>query len=142
MGVWDASNKGQGCVYRLVKLSHPPIRELRVANCLPSLDHNAADDDDDDTMSIFTKALSPAVREIRFLLSQSGSASSGARSVFPRTLPAAPLTLCSVCRSFILSNYPKIKQHNQDLPVLIREAEGTPARAFARFGASREPASA
>jgi hypothetical protein len=37
-------------------------------------------------------------------------------------------------REFILANYPVIKQHNQDLPVMIREAEGTPARVFARFG--------
>lgn len=28
------------------------------------------------------------------------------------------------------------KQANPDLPVLIRQAAGTPARAFARFGAS------
>lgn len=36
-----------------------------------------------------------------------------------------------------MSNYPVIKQHNPDLPVLIREASGTPARVFARFGAHR-----
>jgi NADH dehydrogenase (ubiquinone) 1 alpha subcomplex subunit 2 len=41
----------------------------------------------------------------------------------------------TVYREFILANYPVIKQHNQDLPVMIREAEGTPARVFARFGA-------
>lgn len=35
---------------------------------------------------------------------------------------------------FVLARYNSIKQHNPDLPVLIREAEGTPARAFARFG--------
>jgi NADH dehydrogenase (ubiquinone) 1 alpha subcomplex subunit 2 len=37
-------------------------------------------------------------------------------------------------RHFILSAYPVIKKSNPDLPVLIREAQGTPARAFARFG--------
>ena len=37
-------------------------------------------------------------------------------------------------RQFILSKYPIIKKHNPDLPVLIREATGTPARAFVRFG--------
>lgn len=36
---------------------------------------------------------------------------------------------------FVLSKYAVIKQHNPDLPVLIREATGTPARVFARFGA-------
>ncbi|KAF9527248.1 thioredoxin-like protein [Crepidotus variabilis] len=62
----------------------------------------------------FTKAFSPAVREVRILLSQTGAASAGTRQ-------------------FILSKYPVIKQHNPDLPVMIREATGTPARAFARF---------
>ncbi|KAF9465910.1 thioredoxin-like protein [Collybia nuda] len=62
----------------------------------------------------FAKALSPAVREIRILCSQSGPASAGARE-------------------FILSKYPSIKKHNPDLPVMIREATGTPARIFARF---------
>jgi hypothetical protein len=35
---------------------------------------------------------------------------------------------------FVLARYNTIKQHNPDLPVLIREADGTPARFFARFG--------
>ncbi|EPQ51532.1 NADH dehydrogenase alpha subcomplex subunit 2 [Gloeophyllum trabeum ATCC 11539] len=65
-------------------------------------------------MSAFTKVLSPALREIRILCSQTGSASEGTRQ-------------------FIKSTYPVIKQHNPDLPVLIREAQGTPARVFARF---------
>ncbi|KAJ3997614.1 thioredoxin-like protein [Lentinula boryana] len=62
----------------------------------------------------FSKAFSPALREIRILCSQTGSASSGTRQ-------------------FILSRYPTIKDLNPDLPVLIREANGTPARLFARF---------
>lgn len=39
--------------------------------------------------------------------------------------------------AFIQSSYPAVKQANPDLPILIREALGTPARAFARFGESR-----
>ncbi|KAJ4474368.1 thioredoxin-like protein [Lentinula aciculospora] len=62
----------------------------------------------------FTKAFSPALREIRILCSQTGSASAGTRQ-------------------FILNRYPTIKDLNPDLPVLIREANGTPARVFARF---------
>ncbi|GLB40995.1 putative mitochondrial ribosomal protein L51 / S25 / CI-B8 domain [Lyophyllum shimeji] len=62
----------------------------------------------------FTKAFSPALREIRILCSQTGPASSGTRE-------------------FILSRYATIKQHNPDLPVLIREATDTPSRVFARF---------
>ncbi|TDL20516.1 NADH dehydrogenase alpha subcomplex subunit 2 [Rickenella mellea] len=65
-------------------------------------------------MSTLAKALSPTVREIRFLCCQSGQASAGVRQ-------------------FILAAYPTIKKNNPDLPILIREAAGTPARAFARF---------
>ncbi|KAF8132434.1 NDUFA2, NADH ubiquinone oxidoreductase 10.5kD subunit [Boletus edulis] len=65
-------------------------------------------------MSSFAKALSPALREIRILCCQSAQASAGTRQ-------------------FIVSEYPFIKKHNPDLPVLIREATGTPARVFARF---------
>ncbi|KAH9896478.1 NADH dehydrogenase alpha subcomplex subunit 2 [Cubamyces menziesii] len=70
-------------------------------------------------MSSFAKALSPAVREIRILCCQSGPASSGTRQ-------------------FITSHYPTLKQHNPDLPILIRQAKGTPARVFARFERGQE----
>jgi hypothetical protein len=46
------------------------------------------------------------------------------------------LTVALAHRQFVLSTYPTLKQHNPDLPILIREAQGTPARAFARFGSS------
>ncbi|KJA21772.1 hypothetical protein HYPSUDRAFT_139971 [Hypholoma sublateritium FD-334 SS-4] len=62
----------------------------------------------------FAKTFSPALREIRILCSQTGPASAGTRA-------------------FIVSKYPVIKKHNPDLPVMIREATGTPARVFARF---------
>ncbi|KAI0711680.1 NADH dehydrogenase, alpha subcomplex, subunit 2 [Earliella scabrosa] len=65
-------------------------------------------------MSSFAKALSPAVREIRILCCQTGAASAGTRQ-------------------FITTHYPTLKQHNPDLPILIRQAKGTPARVFARF---------
>lgn len=62
-----------------------------------------------------------------------------------RTVPCflwSPLLILRECaRQFILSKYPEIKQHNPDLPVLIREASGTPARIFARFGTPRGPVS-
>ncbi|KAJ6504148.1 hypothetical protein C8R47DRAFT_1174755 [Mycena vitilis] len=67
----------------------------------------------------FTKAFSPALREIRILRSQNGAASAGNSST-PK------------------GQYPAIKQHNPDLPVLIREASGTPARVFARFEMGEE----
>ncbi|KAG2360408.1 NADH dehydrogenase alpha subcomplex subunit 2 [Suillus spraguei] len=65
-------------------------------------------------MSAFAKTLSPTLREIRIFCCQSGQASAGTRQ-------------------FILSTYPIIKKYNPDLPVMIREANGTPARMFARF---------
>ncbi|KAG8757738.1 hypothetical protein FRC14_001567 [Serendipita sp. 396] len=64
-------------------------------------------------MSLST-VLSPALREIRLFCCQTGATSAGTRH-------------------FIQSAYPLIKKSNPDLPVLIREARGTPARAFARF---------
>ncbi|KAL1938761.1 hypothetical protein VTO73DRAFT_11364 [Trametes versicolor] len=70
-------------------------------------------------MSTFAKAISPAVREIRILCCQTGAPSAGTRQ-------------------FITSHYPTLKQHNPDLPILIRQAKGTPARIFARFEQGRE----
>lgn len=37
---------------------------------------------------------------------------------------------------FIQSSYKNIKSANPNLPFLVREAQGTPARIFARFGES------
>jgi NADH dehydrogenase (ubiquinone) 1 alpha subcomplex subunit 2 len=37
-------------------------------------------------------------------------------------------------RQFVVAQYPELKKNNPDLPILIRECVGTPARAFARFG--------
>ena len=37
--------------------------------------------------------------------------------------------------AFITDVYPALKSKNPDLPVLIREASGTPPRAFVRLGA-------
>jgi hypothetical protein len=87
--------------------------------------------------SSLAKAFSPALREIRILCSQTGPASEGtrcARAMYPRSAPA--LTPAP-CRQFIQAAYPALKKANPDLPVLIREARGTPARVFARFGAPR-----
>ncbi|KAK4055430.1 hypothetical protein OIO90_003268 [Microbotryomycetes sp. JL221] len=59
-------------------------------------------------------ALGPAVKELRVFGCQSSAGSAGVRA-------------------FIQSSYPHVKKANPDLPILIREALGTPARAFARF---------
>ncbi|KAI8973105.1 NADH dehydrogenase alpha subcomplex subunit 2 [Trametes punicea] len=70
-------------------------------------------------MSSFARALSPAVREVRILCCQTGPASAGTRQ-------------------FITTHYPTLKQYNPDLPILIRQAKGTPARIFARFERGQE----
>ncbi|TIA87376.1 hypothetical protein E3P99_03211 [Wallemia hederae] len=66
-------------------------------------------------MSVFSRALPTAVKEIRLIGCQTGNRSEG-------------------FRQFIQSSYPNLKQSNPHLPILVREAEGAPARAFARFG--------
>ena len=89
-------------------------------------------------MSSLAKALSPAVRELRFLCCQSGSGSTGIRRVKTFTLVDHHNLIMHIGdRQFIQSTYPSLKKSNPDLPILIREANGTPARAFARFGVSQ-----
>ncbi|BGP34725.1 hypothetical protein JCM10296v2_006547 [Rhodotorula toruloides] len=65
-------------------------------------------------MSALRKALPAAVRELRLFGCQQSPGSEGVRA-------------------FIRSSYPQIKSANPDLPILIREASGTPARGFVRF---------
>jgi hypothetical protein len=86
-------------------------------------------------MSSFAKALSPALREIRILCCQTAQASAGTRYVHKGAISARNTNSNHHQSQFVVSEYPAIKKHNPDLPVLIREAAGTPARVFARFGA-------
>lgn len=87
-------------------------------------------------MSSFAKALSPALREIRILCCQTAQASAGTRYVDNGPLATRNINSNHHQSQFVVSQYPLIKKHNPDLPVLIREATGTPARVFARFGVS------
>ncbi|KAL8293384.1 hypothetical protein RQP46_000085 [Phenoliferia psychrophenolica] len=64
-------------------------------------------------MSALRKAI-PGLKELRIFGCQSSPASAGVRA-------------------FIQSAYPAVKQANPEVPILIRESLGTPARAFARF---------
>ncbi|KAM0750206.1 NADH dehydrogenase, alpha subcomplex, subunit 2 [Meredithblackwellia eburnea MCA 4105] len=64
-------------------------------------------------MSALRKAI-PGLKELRIFGCQSSQASAGVRA-------------------FIKQSYPAVKKANPDLPILIRESIGTPARAFARF---------
>ena len=99
-------------------------------------------------MSALRKALPQTVRELRLFGCQQSPASSGVRSVSSSALPCTlPIPLepeltdehrhrHPARSAFIQSSYPAVKQANPDLPILIREAHGTPARGFVRFGAS------
>ncbi|KAI5479196.1 NADH dehydrogenase (ubiquinone) 1 alpha subcomplex subunit 2 [Pseudohyphozyma bogoriensis] len=64
--------------------------------------------------SILRKQVPATLREVRVFGCQTSPASAGVRA-------------------FIKSSYPSIKAANPTLPILIREAAGTPARAFVRF---------
>lgn len=62
-----------------------------------------------------TSRLPSALKEIRLHLCQSSPRSAGARE-------------------FLTANYANIKKSNPELPLLIREAQGVRAMAWARFG--------
>ncbi|KAF9811601.1 hypothetical protein IEO21_06526 [Rhodonia placenta] len=62
----------------------------------------------------FARALYPAIREIRIFCCQTNSASGGTRE-------------------FLKSTHAIMKQHNPHLPIMVRQARGTPARAFVRY---------
>ncbi|KZV83977.1 NADH dehydrogenase, alpha subcomplex, subunit 2 [Exidia glandulosa HHB12029] len=61
-----------------------------------------------------SRAFPAAVKELRFLFCQHAQASAGARQ-------------------YIVNHYAAVKKANPDVPLLVREASGTPARVFARF---------
>ncbi|GAA6018085.1 hypothetical protein JCM10207_006076 [Rhodosporidiobolus poonsookiae] len=65
-------------------------------------------------MSLLRKALPSTVRELRLFGCQQSQGSAGVRA-------------------FIQQSYTAVKSANPDLPILIREASGTPARGFVRF---------
>ncbi|GAA5900752.1 L51/S25/CI-B8 domain-containing protein [Sporobolomyces salmoneus] len=65
-------------------------------------------------MSALRQAFPSAVRELRVFGCQQGPGSEGVRQ-------------------FIKSSYPHVKKANPEIPILIREAFGTPARGFVRF---------
>ncbi|KAI9188417.1 hypothetical protein H9P43_002808 [Blastocladiella emersonii ATCC 22665] len=67
----------------------------------------------------FRAPLSNAIKEIRIHLCQTGAGSAGVRS-------------------FLSKEYLAIKQANPALPILIREARGVEARAFARYDLGAE----
>ncbi|CAO1615710.1 unnamed protein product [Sympodiomycopsis kandeliae] len=67
------------------------------------------------------------------------SGSTALARAFPKALKEVRLHLCQTgqgsagTREFIQNSYKNIKTANPGLPFLVREAQGTPARIFARF---------
>ena len=72
-------------------------------------------------------AFPKAVKELRFHLCQTTPASQGLRYRLQVNWPL-------IIRTFLQRSYPVIKKHNPNVPVLIREAFGVPARVYARYG--------
>ncbi|KAI9222130.1 thioredoxin-like protein [Blastocladiella britannica] len=70
-------------------------------------------------MSSLRAPLSSAIKELRIHLCQTGAGSAGVRS-------------------FLAASYPALKKANPSLPILIREAGGVEARAFARYSMGAE----
>lgn len=50
------------------------------------------------------------------------------------TADDSSLVTAMIIRAFVEKSYLGIKEKNPHLPILVREALGTPPRAFARFG--------
>ncbi|KAH8885754.1 NADH dehydrogenase, alpha subcomplex, subunit 2 [Thozetella sp. PMI_491] len=63
----------------------------------------------------FTKSL----KEVRFLFCQTGEAS-------------------AATRSFITRAYPTMKKNNPNIPILLREAQGTAPKVYARYDLGQE----
>lgn len=91
------------------------------------------------TRMSLSKAVSPALKEIRLHLCQSSPSSSGVRSV-----PQPHLSIClqeadsrrTPPSQFILNSYPALKQAHPDLKILVREAKQIQPKVYARFGAA------
>ncbi|KAJ1517457.1 hypothetical protein HMI55_007035 [Coelomomyces lativittatus] len=66
-------------------------------------------------MTSSTPLFSNAIKELRIHLCQTSPASVG-------------------LRAFILEQYQSLKKDHPNLPMLIRECQGTEARVFARYG--------
>ena len=76
-------------------------------------------------------AFAKSLRELRFLLCQTGEHSAAARCVqLSRLQPPLPIGftflartwLTSLQRSFLTKSYPTMKHHNPTIPILVREA--------------------
>ncbi|KAG6003346.1 hypothetical protein E4U21_002123 [Claviceps maximensis] len=66
-------------------------------------------------------AFAKALKEVRFLFCQTSEQS-------------------AAVRSFITRAYPTMKKNNPQIPILIREAQGTPPKVFARYEFGKEEA--
>lgn len=53
-----------------------------------------------------------------------------------RTGPENDANNCYYCRSFLTRAYPIMKKNNPTIPILLREAQGTLPRIYARYGPS------
>ncbi|KFY18297.1 hypothetical protein V491_04809 [Pseudogymnoascus sp. VKM F-3775] len=91
----------------------------------------------------FTKGL----KEVRFLLCQTGEASNATRCDSPKRAPlffetnphcARSAIEYGLHRSFLARAYPTMKKNNPSTPIMIREAAGTQPQVFARYDFGKE----
>jgi hypothetical protein len=80
-------------------------------------------------------AFAKGLKEVRFLFCQTGDHSSATRCVIPSSSLGNP-TLTSTCapRSFLTRAYPIMKKNNPAIPIMLREAQGTLPKIYARYG--------
>ncbi|KAL1840841.1 hypothetical protein VTJ49DRAFT_7684 [Mycothermus thermophilus] len=91
-------------------------------------------------------AFAKGLKELRFLFCQTGEHSAATRSVHPddEHLSAARnrvfhmLTIFRHDRSFLTRAYPIMKKNNPTIPIMLREAQGTLPKVYARYEFGKE----
>lgn len=78
-------------------------------------------------------AFAKGLKEVRFLFCQTAEHSAATRWVVSRHWKMVANQLL-VCRSFLTRAYPIMKKNNPVTPILLREAQGTLPKIYARYG--------
>lgn len=92
-------------------------------------------------------AFAKGLKEVRFLFCQTGEHSAATRYVCASGLHWQCLKYrilindCCWCRSFLSRAYPIMKKNNPSTPIMLREAQGTLPKIYARYGPFSTPRS-
>lgn len=81
-------------------------------------------------------AFAKGLKEVRFLFCQTGEHSSATRCVMPLDWVSGrePMLTSAYRRSFLTRAYPIMKKNNPSIPIMLREAQGTLPKVYARYG--------